>query len=345
MPERSPQAPSASMPPNAQLIQMATAHWVSRIVYVATRLGLADYLADGPKTAEELAVSTGTHAPSLYRFMRTVASLGLFRQDDGDRFALTPLGKALETGAPGSARATILTLAGEWVSRGMDQLLYSVQTGKSGVEKTLGQPLFDWLASHPEEASLFGETMVGFHGAEPPAVAAAYDFSGVTTLVDIGGGTGNLLTTILERHPGSRGILFDLPHVVRDASALVQARGLVDRVRIESGSFFENVPEGGDAYLLSHIIHDWSEAQCLTILGNCRRAMRSGSRLLIIEMVIPTDDRPHPGKLLDMMMLVGPGGQERTEEEYRTLLGKADFRLTRVVPTESPVSVVEAIPA
>ncbi len=222
---------------------------------------------------------------------------------------------------------------------------YSVQTGKSGVEKTLGMPMFDWLANHPEEASRFNETMVGFHGAEPPAVAAAYDFSAVATLVDVGGGTGNLLTTILGRHPGSRGILFDLPHVVRDAPALIQARDLADRVTIESGSFFETVPSGGDAYLLSHIIHDWSEDQCLTILGHCRRAMKSGSRLLIIEMVIPTGDVPHPGKMLDMMMLVGPGGQERTEQEYRTLLGKADFGLTQVVPTESAVSVVEAIPA
>jgi hypothetical protein len=203
-------------------------------------------------------------------------------------------------------------------------------------------PIFDWLGKHPQEASMFSEAMVGIHGAEPSAVAAAYDFSTLRTLVDVGGATGNLLTTILGRYPKSRGILYDLPHVVRDAPALIEARGLTDRVTIQPGSFFERVPTGGDAYLLSHVIHDWSEEQCLTILGNCRRAMSSDSRLLIIEMVLPPGNTPHPGKMLDMMMLVGPGGQERTEQEYGALLGKARLRLIRVVPTESPASVVEA---
>jgi hypothetical protein len=203
-------------------------------------------------------------------------------------------------------------------------------------------PIFDWLAQRPEEASLFSETMVGIHGGEPPAVAAAYDFSGLGTIVDVGGATGDLLTTILQRYPESRGILYDLPHVVRDAPALIASRGLADRVRIEAGSFFDHVPAGGDAYLLSHIIHDWSEEQCLTILGHCRQAMHPGSRLLIIEMVLPAGNTPHPGKMLDMMMLVGPGGQERTEPEYAELLAKAGLKLTRVIPTASPVSVVEA---
>jgi O-methyltransferase domain/Dimerisation domain len=336
------QSRTEAAPPHAQLVQMAMAHWVSHIVYVAAKLSLADHLAKGPKRADELAASTKTHAPSLYRLMRTLANLGILTEDATHRFALTPLGDALKTGAPGSARASILTLASDWMSRGLEQLLYSVQTGKSGFEKSLGMPIFDWLAKHPEQASMFSETMVGIHGAEPPAVAAAYDFSGLATIVDVGGATGHLLTTILDRYPRSRGILYDLPHVVRDAPPLIQARGLADRVTIEAGSFFEKAPSDGDAYLLSHIIHDWTEDQCLTILGNCRRAMHSRSRLLIIEMVLPAGDSPHPGKMLDMMMLVGPGGQERTEEEYGTLLGKAGFRLTRVVPTESPVSVVEA---
>jgi hypothetical protein len=161
--------------------------------------------------------------------------------------------------------------------------------------------------------------------------------------VDVGGASGHLLTTILGRYPALRGILFDLPHVVRDAPALIDARGLTDRVTIQAGSFFESVPGDGDAYLLSHIVHDWNEDQCLTILGNCRRAMPPDSRLLIIEMVLPAGDTPHPGKMLDLMMLIGSGGQERTEQEYGALLAKAGFRLTRVVPTASPVSVVEAV--
>jgi hypothetical protein len=327
-------------PPHAQLVQMAHAHWVSQIVYVAAKLSLADHLANGPKSADEIAGETGTHAPSLYRLMRTLANLGILTEDVTRCFALTPLGEALKTGAPGSARATILTVASDWWVRGFGHLLYSVETGKSGFEKSLGMPMFDWLGKHPEEASMFSEAMVGIHGAEPLAVAAAYDFSGLT-IVDVGGATGHLLTTILNNYPGTRGILFDLPHVVREAPALIQSRGLADRT-IKAGSFFEEVPRGGDAYLLSRIIHGWSEEQCLAILGNCRRAMNPGGRVLIVEMVLPAGDAPHPGKMLDMMMLVGPGGQERTEQEYSTLLGKAGLCLTRVVPTESPVSVVEA---
>jgi len=341
------QSPTALQPkpPHAQLIEMATAHWLSRILYVAAKLGLADHLAGGPKSADELAGPTGTHAPSLYRLMRTLAHLGLLREDAGKRFALTPLGEALKKNAPGAARATILTLASDWCAGGFGELLYSVQTGKSGVEKYLGMPVFDWLGQEPEMASLFSETMIGFHGAEAAAVAAAYDFSPMKTIVDVGGATGHLLSTVLGRAPGARGILYDLPHVVRDAPALLQSRGLAERVTIEGGSFFERVPRGGDAYLLSHVIHDWSEAQCLTILGHCRRAMAPGARLLLIEMVLPPGNAPHPGKVLDMMMLVGPGGQERTEQEYGELLRQAGFRLTRVVPTNSSVSVIEAVPA
>lgn len=329
-------------PPHFQLVQMAMAHWGSHVIYVAAKLGLADLLANGPMSAEQLAERTGTHAPSLYRLMRTLASLGIMTEDSSKRFALTPIGEAMKTGAPGCARATILTIASPWWTAGFAELMYSVQTGKPGFEKMVGMPIFDWFADHPEEASLFNETMVGIHGAEPAAIAAAYNFSGMKTIVDVGGSTGNLLLTILASNPQSRGILFDMPHVVRDAPPVIKARGLTDRVSIEPGSFFETVPAGGDVYMLSHIIHDWSEQQCLTILGNCRRAMNADSRLLIIEMVLPGGNTPHPGKMLDMMMLVGPGGCERTAEEYEQLLNKADLRLTRIVPTESAVSVVEA---
>jgi O-methyltransferase domain/Dimerisation domain len=328
--------------PHAQLIQMATAHWVSQILYVATKLNLADHLAVAPKTAEELAAPTKTHAPSLYRLMRALANLGILTEDATHRFALTALGQALRTGAPGSARPSILTLASDWMSQGMGQLLYSVQTGKSGFEHSLGMPVFDWMAKHPQEAALFSETMVGFHGAEPPAVAAAYDFSPFKTIVDVGGATGNLLTTILAKFPQSSGIHYDLPHVVQAAPALIQSRNLTERVTIASGSFFESVPSAADAYLLSHVIHDWNDDQCLTILANCRRAMPPTAKLLIIEMVLPTDNSPHPGKMLDIMMLVGPGGQERTEPQYADLLAKAGFKLTKIIPTQSAVSIVEA---
>jgi hypothetical protein len=202
--------------------------------------------------------------------------------------------------------------------------------------------LFDYLAQRPEEAARFSESMVGIHGAEPPAVSAAYDFSTFGTIIDVGGATGNMLAHVLTRHPRPRGILFDRPHVVTEAPSLLRQRGVADRVTIAEGNFFENVPEGGDAYILSHIIHDWTEPQCHTILGNCRKAMHERAKLLIVEFVLPEGNVPHFGKLADMIMLTIPGGEERTAGEYRTLLADAGLRMTRVVPTASDVSIVEA---
>jgi hypothetical protein len=339
------QTPGEALPGYVQLIQMGSAFWVSRVVYAAAKLGLADHLAAGPKSAAELSSATRTHAPSLHRLMRTLASLGILTGFDAQRFALTPLGEALKTGAPGSARASLLTFGSEWQSGAWQQIMHSLETGETGMEKTWNMPVFDYLAQHPGEAALFSETMVGLHGTEPPAVAAAYDFSRFDTVVDVGGATGNLLSAILARHAGPRGVLFDMPHVVGEAPALLTARGVVERVSIVAGDFFKTVPAGGDAYLLSHVIHACSEDQCLTILSHCRKAMKPSSRLLIIEMVLPVGDTPHPGKVLDMVMLVLAGGQERTEPEYAALLGKAGFRLVGVVPTASAVSVVEAVPA
>ena len=334
-----------TLPAHIQLINMSRGATLAAIIHAAAKFGLADHLASGPKTAEELAGATKTHAPSLYRVLRTLASLGVFTEDAQRRFRLTPLGEALKTDAPGAARATILTLAGRTFWRGFENFPYSVETGKSGFEKALGMPVFDYLAQQPEEASLFNETMIGVHGDEPPAVAEAYDFSQIQTLLDVGGGTGNLLTTILARHANLRGILFDLRHVAEAAKPMIEARGLSARVKLESGSFFDSVPSGADAYMLSHIIHDWPEDQCIAILKNVHRVMPKNGKLLLVEMVLPHGDVFHPGKMLDMIMLVGPGGQERTEEEYRDLYKKSGFQLTRVVPTKSPVSVVEGVPA
>ena len=332
------------LPPHIQLIQMVTGNWVSRILYVAAKLELADRIGGGAKSAAELAPETGTHAPSLHRLMRALAGLGVLTERDAGKFALTPLGEALRKDAPGSGWASVLTLGGPLFWRAWEEILYSVQTGKTAFEKVHGMPAFDYLAKHPDEASLFSQTMVGIHGPETPAVAAAYDFSRFRRIVDVGGATGNMLAAILSRYPGPRGVLFDLPHVVRDAPELLKAHGVADRVTIEAGSFFDRVPSGGDAYILSHVIHDWSEKQCLDILGHCRRAMGPQARLLIVEMVLPPGDAFHPGKLLDITMLVMPGGEERTPDEYGALLGKAGFRLERVVPTDSPVSVVDAVP-
>jgi hypothetical protein len=274
--------------------------------------------------------------------MRTLASFGILTQGDGDKFSLTPLGEALKSDAPGSARSTILTMAGPWMWKAWGEFQYSLETGKTAMEKVFGMPIFDYLAQNPHEAAQFSEAMIGIHGAEPPAVAEAYDFSALGSIVDVGGATGNMLAHILVRHPQPKGILFDRPHVVTAAPALLRARGVDRRVSIQQGDFFDTVPAGGDAYILSHIIHDWNEGQCLTILGNCRKAMKPGAKLLIVEFVLPEGNTPHFGKLADMVMLAIPGGEERTAAEYGTLLAAAGLNMTRVIPTASDVSIVEA---
>ncbi len=256
------------------MIQMARGYVVSRIIYAAAKIGLADQLADSPKSAEEIAGHLGAHPPSLHRLMRALASLGILTERGEQRYALTSLGATLTTGAPGSAKSSVLTFCSPYFQNALDHIVYSIQTGKTGFEKAHGIPLFDYLALHPEEASLFNEAMAGANSLEPPAVAAAYDFSVFKTIIDVGGATGNLLAEILTRHARPRGVLFDRPHIVADAPALLKTKGLSDRVRIEAGDFFKTVPEGGDAYVLSHVIHDWSEDQCLTILGHIRNAMK-----------------------------------------------------------------------
>jgi hypothetical protein len=332
-----------SLPHHLRLMQMGS-FAVPRVLYVAAELGLADELQSGPKSAAELAGPMKLHSPSLHRLMRTLAGLGILAEREAQRFELTPLGEALKSGTSNSARSTLRAFGSLHFQRAWDHFTYSLQTGKTGMEKEWGVPLFDYLAQRPEDASLFSEAMVGFHGDEPPAVARAYNFSILKNIVDVGGATGNLLATILAQHAGPRGVLFDLPHVVRDAPAILRAHGVDERVTIQAGDFLQTVPTGGDAYLLSHVIHDWSEEQCLTILGHCRKAIGPDGRLFIVEMVLPPDNVPHPGKLLDMGMLVITGGQERTETEYGNLLDRANFRLVKVVPTESPASVVEAVP-
>jgi hypothetical protein len=334
-----------SLPPHIQLLQMARGYQVARMMYVAAKLGLADYLAEEPKSAAELASSTGTHPRSLYRLMRAMAGLGVLSERADHQFALTPLGEALKTGAPGAARSGIMAAGSQFWWRAWGELPQAIETGNTGADIAWGMRVFEYLGRDPEVSSYCNEYMIALHGGEHHAIAPAYDFAQFETIVDVGGGTGNLLVAILTQYPQLHGVLFDLPQVIQDASKLIEGQEMTDRVTLEGGSFFERVPGGGDAYLLAHVIHDWPEDQCLTILENCRRAMGPGSKLLIIEMVLPEGDAPHPGKLLDIGILVNNGGEERTAEEYGALLDKAGFRMLRIVPTASPASLVEAIPA
>ena len=332
---------SLQPPPHVRLVQMATGHFLSRLVYAAASLRLADQLANGPKSADELSGPTGCHARPLHRFMRTLTNFGLLTLGEDARFSLTPLGEALKSDAPGFARSTILTMGGQWSWKAWEEFQYSVETGKPAFDKAFGMPIFDLLTQHPDEAARFSETMVSVHGAEPPAVADAYDFSSLGVIVDVGGATGNMLAHILTRYPQPKGVLFDRPHVVTEAPALLRTRGVEDRVTIHGGNVFESVPAGGDAYILSHVIHDWSEDQCLTILANCRKAMKPTSKLLLVELVLREGNAPGFGSA-DMVMMVFNGGQERTAREYEALLARAGLRMTRVVPTASSASIVEA---
>jgi O-methyltransferase domain len=334
-----------SPPATAKLFEIAWGYWASQVLRQTAEMGLADKFSAAPRWADELCAEYGMHKPSFRRFLRSLTGMGILTQTGPGQYRLTHLGEALKSGAPGAARSTVISLIGKLVSPAWENLDYSLRTGEPGFEKHYGKGLFEFIQQTPGMPEMFSETMVGIHGQEPPAVAAAYDFSNVGSLVDVGGASGNMLGHVLSRHPGVKGVLYDLPHVVSDALPLLNGFGVADRVSIEGGSFFERVPAGHDAYLLSHIIHDWDEQECATILGHCREAMKPEGRILIVEMVIPEGDAPHPGKLLDMMMLVGPGGQERTPAEYEALLSANGLRMTRIVPTASAVSVVEAVRA
>jgi hypothetical protein len=315
---------------------------------VLAELGIADRLAAGSRSAADLAAETHCHAPSLYRILRAAAGLDLLHEEAEQRFVLTPLGTTLRSDAPGHARSTVRLLAGPIYWAGYGEILHSLRTGETAMEKLHGANLFEYLAGRPDDARCFNETMIGVHGAEPAAIASAYDFPGMRRLVDVGGGTGNLLATILAVHPHLRGVLFDRPLVVAEARKRLasHAGNVMDRCELQSGDFFQCVPPSGDAYLLSHIIHDWDEPRCLQILDRCRQAMSpNGGCLLLAEMILPERNQVNPGLLIDFIMLTMTGGVERTREEYAALLRRAGFRMTRVVPTSSAVSVIEARPA
>jgi hypothetical protein len=330
----------------SRLMEMTIAHWGGELLLQAAQMSLADkFDGDATRTAKDLAAEYNMRHRELYRFLRSLTGLGLLQSAGKDSFRLTDLGTALKTGSPGNARSAVIALIGDMVKPAWKEFDHGLFTGDTGFEKGHGQSLFEYLEQNPGMAQFLSETMVGFHGREPPAVAEAYDFSGIGSLVDVGGASGNMLGHVLSRHPNVKGVLYDLPHVVVDAPPLLASFGVADRVSIESGSFFDSVPKGHDAYLLSHIIHDWDDGENAKILKNVREAMKPDGKLLIVEMVLPESDEPHMGKMLDMMMMLVPGGEERTPSEYAELLEPNGFRVERVVPTASAVSVVEAVRA
>jgi len=334
-----PPAPPA-LPPNVRVFEMAAAAVAARALWGAAELGVADSLDNDPRSVDELAVTCGADSGALYRVLRLLAAHGVFVEHEGRRFSHSEMSRTLRTDHPTRTRAAVRMLGSEGMYRGLGALQTSLATGAPGWDAAMGEPVFDWLAHEPESAALFNDAMIGIHGGEPPAVAAAYPFAG--TVIDVGGGSGNMIVNVLRQHPAARGVTYDMPHVVVEAQRRFEAEGLADRARVEGGSFFDGVPAGGDLYILSHIIHDWDEARCLRILEHCRAAKAPGGKVLLVEMVVTPPNVPHPAKMLDIVMLAIPGGRERTEAEYRELLARAGLRMTRVLPTASPVSVIEA---
>ncbi len=333
-----------TLPPPAALLQMMTGYWISKAIYVAAKLGIADLLADGPLGSEELSMATQTHAPALYRLLRALASVGIFSEEADGRFTLTPLAALLRSDIPDSMRALAIMYAEEQ-SRAWDDVLHSVQTGQPAFEHAFGTRYFDYFATHPEASRVFNEAMVGWTTQVVDAVVAAYDFSPFGTVMDVGGGHGPLLAAILKSAPATRGILFDQPHVVEGAEPFLAAAGVVDRCKRVGGDFFAEIPAGADAYVLAQILHDWDDEQSVAILRQVRRAMPDHGKLLVVELVLPEGNDPFLGKWLDLHMLVLLGGQERTVAQYATLLSAAGFKLAGVVPTSEQQSIVEALPA
>lgn len=323
-----------------QLDQMITGYWISQAIYAAAKFGIADHLKDGPQSIDELARATGTHPDALYRLLRALAAVGIFAEGEPRTFSLTPLAEPLLSDLPGSKRALAL-MSGDEQFRAWGEIEYSIRTGQRAFDKVFGKPIFDYLGEHPDKARIFDAAMVGIHGRESGAILDAYDLSEFATVADIGGGNGSQLIEILKRHTGMNGILFDLPHVIERARGKISSSGVQDRCTLVSGSFFDAVPDGADAYIMRHIIHDWDDEKCRTILNNCHRAMSSTSKLLVIESVIPPGNDFFPGKFLDLVMMLIPGGKERTEDEYRTLFSECGFELTRIVPTGTDVSIIE----
>ncbi len=325
---------------------LAIGYWVSRLIYVAAKLRLADLLKGGPRTVDDLASAADVQPAPLYRLLRALASVGIFAETKGRRFKLMPLGATLQAGVPNSMHAWALMVNESWMWDSWKELLPGVKTGEMPFLKAHGMPIFQYLEHHPEDLEVFGESMSSLSLAENPAIAAAYKFPKGRTVVDVGGGHGSLLAAILKTNPSLKGVLFDQSAVIARAEndRHVTAKGVAQRCRLESGNFFEAVPKGGDAYIMKYILHDWNDDECVKILANCRAAMNEKGKVLVVDNVVSAGNDPSWGKLLDIQMLI-IGGRERTKQEFTTLFASAGLKLTRIVPTKCPLSIVEGIRA
>jgi len=337
-------ATAKEIPPPMQMLQIISGFWIGRCVYVLAKLRLADLIKDGPKSIDDLAAATNTHAPSLFRVLRALASVGVVTQD-GNRFGGTPLSDTVSSDAHGSIRAFAMTELGEEHYPAWGELMHSVQTGGIAFDKAFGEPIWEFFAKNPDNAQIFNDAMSGLTAQANEALHAAYSFSGINKIMDVGGGHGGLITSILQKNPGMTGILFDAPEVIAGAKEKIETSDIADRCEMVAGNFFQSVPAGADTIILKWIIHDWNDEQSVSILKNCHRALPENGKLILVEAVVPETSEPHFSKFIDLNMLVITGGRERTEAEFRKLYEDSGFKLTQVVPTESPFSVIEGAKA
>jgi hypothetical protein len=334
------------MNPAQPVLQVATGYMASSALYAALTLEIPDHLSSGPKTAAALAKLSGVLEDPLYRALRLLVSVGIFDEVAPRTFALNAAADLLRKDAPGSLRGIAIFLPDPFHYKVYSEIMHSMKTGEPAGDKALGMPVFDYFRTHPDYSRVFNDAMTALSAPVAGAAIEAYDFSGIGTLVDVAGGHGEVLMSVLRAHPQVRGVLAEVGHVVEGAKPRVTAAGLSDRLQVVECDFFKAVPEGGDAYIMKHIIHDWDDARATLILKNIAKAMGAkNGRVILLESVIPAGPAPDLGKFIDIEMLMLPGGKERTAEEFRTLFAGAGFDMTKVVPTKSPLSVVEAVRA
>ena len=333
------------LPPPMAMMQLLFGKQLTYSLSGVARLGVADHMDGTARPVEEIAAKCGAHAPSLYRVMRMLACFGVFKEGPSRHFALTPVGELLKTSVPGSLRYMAMMFGEEFSTRAYEHIAECLRTGGDGVSEAYGKQIWEVLAERPGQCETFQRAMTNSTSVSAQAIVEAYDFSGIERLADVGGGHGLLLAAILRRYPKMQGVLFDRPEVVGSVPK-DQFAGCEGRIAIEAGSFFARVPDGCDAYLMKHIIHDWSDEHCRTILSLMKEKLPKNGRVLVCEMVVSDEPGPTPAKMLDIEMLVMTvGGKERTPEEFRELFASCGLRLSRIVPTGRPISVIEAVPA
>ncbi|HEY4230586.1 MAG TPA: methyltransferase [Thermoanaerobaculia bacterium] len=327
------------------LMQLLAGAWVTQAIATAARLGIPDALASGPKTIDEIAAKAGANRGATKRLMRMLTGIGVFATQDGGRYALTPVSERLRDETPGSLKHMFIAETDGVHWRSWEKSADAVRTGLPRPKPVFGMPAFDYYSEHQDEGEQFGRAMANVSGFASQAVLDAYDFGALTTIMDVGGGNGSMVRTILEKHPQVRGIVADLPYIADQATAAIRESAMAERCRFEPTDFFRSVPKGADGHLLKFILHDWNDDECATILRNCRAAIAPGGRLMVLEVVVPDTPGPDFSHVMDLNMLVMTGGMERTAAEYEALFARGGFRLKRIVSSHSPFSVIEGEPA